>query len=305
MARQAIFPRFPWGGIFINETGIRASVLPRLYLNETAVLPAVVSTPASGAIVIQGFAATAALTSAPAAGAIVVDGFAPRSDLTSAPATAAVTFTGFSPFSGLAVKAASSPAPASLGDVDFQQAMLRLLPRGRVWRRDPGSTLSALMLALAPTYARGMQAAAQVLIDASPATTENLLVEWEESLGLPDTCTASNPSIEQRQAAVRAKWGARGSLTIAYFVALAANLGFTITITEFTPFTVDRPCDEALCEPEWSYVWQVNAPQVVTFYFAVDESGVDDPLEVYDAGELVCRIRADAPAETIVFFTFS
>ncbi len=325
MARQAISPRFPWGGIFINETGTRDAVLPRLYLNETAALPAVVSTPAGGAIVIQGFAPSGALSSAPAAGAIVfqgfaptaalasaasagavaVHGFAPRSDLTSAPATAAVTFTGFSPFSGLAVKAAASPAPASLGDVDFQQAMLRLLPRGRVWRRDPGSTLSAVMLALAPTYTRGMQAAAQVLIDASPATTENLLVEWEASLGLPDACTAANPSVEQRKAAVRTKWGARGSLTIAYFVALAANLGFTITITEFAPFTVDKPCDEALCEPEWSFVWQVNAPEVVTFYFAVDESGVDDPLEVYDAGELVCRIRADAPAETIVFFTFS
>jgi uncharacterized protein YmfQ (DUF2313 family) len=195
--------------------------------------------------------------------------------------------------------------PPVYGATDFQQAMMRLLPRGRVWRRDPGSTLSALFLALAPTYVRNMASAAQVLIDASPATTQNLLTEWEASLGLPDACTAANPSVEQRQAAVRAKWGARGSLTIAYFVALAANLGFAISITEFTPFAVDQPCDESLSEPEWSYVWQVNAPEIVTFYFSVDESGVEDPLEVYDAGELVCRIRADAPAETIVFFTFS
>jgi uncharacterized protein YmfQ (DUF2313 family) len=165
--------------------------------------------------------------------------------------------------------------------------------------------LSALFLALAPTYVRNMASAAQLLIDASPATTQNLLAEWEASLGLPDACTAANPSLEQRQAAVRAKWGARGSLTIGYFVALAANLGFAITITEFAPFAVDQPCDASLCEPEWAFVWQVNAPEVITFWFAVDESGVEDPLEVYDAGELVCRIRADAPAETIVFFTFS
>ncbi len=195
--------------------------------------------------------------------------------------------------------------PPVYSATDIQQAMLRLLPRGRVWRRDPGSNLSAMFLALAPTYVRNMAAAAQVLIDASPATTQNLLAEWEASLALPDGCTAANPSVEQRQAAVRAKWGARGSLTIAYFVALAANLGFAVTITEFAPFAVDQPCDQALCEPEWSYVWEVNAPEVVTFYFAVDGSGVDDPLELYDAGELVCRIRADAPAETIVYFTFS
>ena len=97
------------------------------------------------------------------------------------------------------------PTPPAFGDADYQQAMLRLLPSGRVWRRDPASTLSAVMLALAPTYTRSTAAAAQVLIDASPATTQNLLVEWENSLGLPDPCTAPNPSIEQRQAAVRAK----------------------------------------------------------------------------------------------------
>jgi len=88
---------------------------------------------------------------------------------------------------------------------------------------------------------------------------------------MPDACTAANPSVEQRQAAVRAKWG-RAGRDDRYFVALAANLGFTITITEFTP-SRRQPCDEALCEPEWSYVAGKRA-QVVTFYFAVDESGV-------------------------------
>lgn len=195
--------------------------------------------------------------------------------------------------------------PPLFSAADIQQAMMRLLPRGRVWRRDPGSNLAALFLALAPTYVRNMQSASQVLVDASPATTSNLLVEWENSLGLPDACTAANPSVEQRQAAVQAKWGARGSLTIAYFTTLAANLGYTITITEFTPYTVDMPCDEPLLEPEWAFMWQVSAPEIVTFYFSVDESSVDDPLEIYDSGELVCRITTDAPAETIVFFTFS
>ena len=197
------------------------------------------------------------------------------------------------------------PSPPALGDADFQQAMLRLLPSGRVWRRDPDSNLSAVILALAPTYTSSTAAAAQVLIDASPATTQNLLVEWENSLGLPDPCTATNPSIEQRQAAVRAKWGARGALTPAYFIALADALGFAITITEFSPFAVDMNCDAPLLEPEWAFTWQVNAPQIVTFYFSVEDSSVDDPLETYDAGELVCRITRDAPAGTLVLFVFS
>ena len=88
--------------------------------------------------------------------------------------------------------------PPRFTDADFQQAMLRLLPQGRVWRRDSGSNLSALFLALAPAYTRNTEAAAQVLIDARPATTDNLLVEWENSLGLPDPCTAANPSLSAR-----------------------------------------------------------------------------------------------------------
>ena len=195
--------------------------------------------------------------------------------------------------------------PPIFGAADITQAMMRLLPRGRVWRRDPGSNLYALFLALAPSYVRNMASAAQVLVDASPATTSNLLVEWENSLGLPDACTAANPSLEQRQAAVRAKWGARGSLTTAYFTGLAADLGYTVTINEFVPFAVDMTCDAPLLDPEWSFIWEVSAPEIVTFYFSVEASGVDDPLEVYDTNELVCRIKADAPAETLVFFTFS
>ena len=195
--------------------------------------------------------------------------------------------------------------PPAFGDRDYQQAMLRLLPQGRVWRRDPGSNLAATLLALAPTYTRSTQAAAQVLLDASPATTVNLLAEWETSLGLPDPCSAANPSIEQRQAAVRAKFGARGALTTAYFITLAAALGFAITITEFRPFAADMACDLPDYDPAWAFAWQVNAPQITTFYFVADASGADDALETYDAGELVCRITRDAPAETMVFFVFS
>src|SRR5579862_8212652 len=196
-------------------------------------------------------------------------------------------------------------APPLFGKLDFRQALSRLMPRGRVWRDDPESIQTALMGALAPSYVRSAAAAAQVLIDANPTTTVNLLAEWEESLGLPDPCTASNPSIEQRQAAVAAKWAARGSLRIAYFTAMALALGFTITITEFTPYSVDQAIDLPLLDPEWSYIWEVDAPEIVTEYFSVDLSSVDDPLETYDAGELICRISADAPSETLVYFVFS
>jgi uncharacterized protein YmfQ (DUF2313 family) len=197
------------------------------------------------------------------------------------------------------------PVPPAFGDEDYHQAMLNLLPRGIIWRRDPTAILSATLLALAPTYTRSTQSAAQLLIDTNPDTTVNLLTEWEESLGLPDPCTPLNPTLLQRQAAVRAKFGARGSLSLAYYIALAAALGFTITITEFQPFNVGQVVGLPLYGPAWAFAWQINAPAVTTFYFSVGSSAVGDALTSYDAPELVCRITRDAPAETTVFFVFS
>jgi uncharacterized protein YmfQ (DUF2313 family) len=183
--------------------------------------------------------------------------------------------------------------------------MQRLLPRGRVWRTDAAATIPQVLLALAPTYTRSTAAARQVLVDANPDTTQNLLREWEESLGLPDPCTPLNPSLEQRAAAVRAKFAARGALNIPYFITLAAALGYVITITEFRPFSADMPCELPDYDPYWAFVWQVNVPGATTFYFSADESAADDPLETIDAPELICRIQQDAPAETTVIFLTS
>ena len=195
------------------------------------------------------------------------------------------------------------PAPPAFGDQDYRDAMLRLLPRGPIWRRDPSSILAATLQALAPTYTRSTTSAGALLVDAFPMTTLNLLPEWEQSLGLPDECTAPDASVLQRQAAVRAKWLGRGGSTTAWFVAMAAALGYAITITEFVPYTVDLPVDLPLVDEGWEFVWQVDTLALVTWYFSVDQSGVDDPLEDYTQSELVCRITREAPAGTIVFFT--
>jgi uncharacterized protein YmfQ (DUF2313 family) len=195
--------------------------------------------------------------------------------------------------------------PPQFGNLDYQQAMQRLMPKGRAWRSDAASNLSATLLALSPTYTRSTAAAAQVLVDANPDTTVNLLPEWEESLRLPDPCTPLNPTLQQRQAAVAAKFGARGGLSIAYFVNVAAALGSTITITEFTPFCADMVCDQPDYDPPWAFAWQVNAPDVTTFYFSADQSAADEPLQTWDSAELICRITREAPAETTVIFVTS
>jgi uncharacterized protein YmfQ (DUF2313 family) len=206
--------------------------------------------------------------------------------------------------SGEAVSVQPGRAPL-FAAADFAQAMANLMPRGIIWRRDPGSVLMQTLGALAPTYERNTAAAAALLVDAFPDTTTNLLPEWEASLGLPDPCSAANPSVAQRAAAVAAKFGARGGQSPGFFIALAAALGFVVTITQFWPFCADAACDGPDYDAAWASAWQVNAPQVTSSYFIADLSSADDPLETYDAAELVCRMTQYAPAHTTLIFAFS
>ena len=197
------------------------------------------------------------------------------------------------------------PVPPAYSEDEFAKAMARLLPTGRVWRWDDDSVLQETLRALAPTYVRSSAAAAQLLVDVDPSTTFNLLEEWEASLGLPDPCTPLGATIAQRQAAVRAKFAARGTLTKQYFIDLAGQLGIDITITEYSPshfgFLFGMPFGGA----EWANVWQVTAPAVTGFWFTAGGNVAGDPLRWYDNTEFICRIRQDAPAGTLVLFSFS
>jgi uncharacterized protein YmfQ (DUF2313 family) len=184
--------------------------------------------------------------------------------------------------------------------------MANLLPRGPAWTRDPGSNLMALMGALAPTYERSGAAAAMLVSDIFPATTEALIPEWEETLGLPDPCSASDPSTEQRQAAILAKFIGAGGQSVPYLTSVAAALGYAITITEFTPFMLGVATFGApLIGPGWESVWQVNAPTVTVSYFHFGESVFGDPFWTVGNSELQCRLQAIAPAHTLLIFKYS
>ena len=66
------------------------------------------------------------------------------------------------------------PAP-NLSDADFLRAFQALLPRGRVWNRDPDSTQTKVVAGLAKSYTRLTERCNNLLIEVFPATTYELL----------------------------------------------------------------------------------------------------------------------------------
>lgn len=168
----------------------------------------------------------------------------------------------------------------------YAAALRKLLPRGAIWRDDPDSNQGRVMTALAGSFERSDAAAVDLLADIFPATTTNLLPEWEASLGLPDACVGPGASLEQRRAQVVARLIAGGGLSIARYVLFAAELGFEIEVETYAPFRVGDTVGMPIGGDAWSFAWGVR---VIS-----NTSGLSSDV-------LLCELQAIKPAETVVF----
>ncbi|WP_334034766.1 YmfQ family protein [Burkholderia cepacia] len=184
---------------------------------------------------------------------------------------------------------------------DFTSALMALMPRGLAWPRDPDSVMGRTIATLAPIWSRHVAANNYLLVDAFPATTVELLPEWEAALGLPDPCAGETPSLAQRQAQVVARFTNTGGASIAYFINYAKNLGFDVTVSEFTPFRVGvHAAGDSVGVEGWAHTWRINAPSTTISYFRAGRSAAGEPLESWGNAVLFCEINSLKPAHTLV-----
>lgn len=195
---------------------------------------------------------------------------------------------------------------SSFGPPDFLRALLHLPPPGRAFSGDPDTVQAAVFTPPGNALA-SVHAAAVLLLEqeADPFYTELLLPEWEADWGLPDPCTPVAPTIAQRRAALLAKIAAQGGQSPAYFVAVAAAMGITITITEYSPFRLGSRLGSPLLGPGWQFVWQVNAPSITVRYLRLGSSALGERFATVSNTELACRLNQIRPAHTLLRFVYS
>ena len=184
---------------------------------------------------------------------------------------------------------------AALGQADFLQALQNLLPSGPAWPRDPDTVLNLELAAVADGLA-ALHARAGVLseTESDPSQTTELLADWESAFGLPDPCTPLNATVAQRRAALLAKIVALGGATPAYFISVAAALGYTITIRN--GISSDGT--------GWQHMWFVTAPSTTFSVFRTGQSAAGDYLTVYGNTMLECVLNRIKPAHTKLFFNY-
>jgi len=191
--------------------------------------------------------------------------------------------------------------------IDYLWQFQRLLPRGRVWHRGWGTMQAQELLTLMPTWARLHASANAVVPDVFPCSTVGMLPEWEATLGLPDPCTGPLPTVQQRTAAVCGKFVARGGSSRAYFIHLAASLGFQIEIDTFKPFYASQArAGDPLYSEEWAYAWRVTVQSESTvIYFRAGESSAGEPLADWGHDLLHCMFVQYAPADSIIIWGYA
>lgn len=140
----------------------------------------------------------------------------------------------------------------------FEQVLLDLLPNGPAWNRE-GVRLRSLVRAQAAELSRVDLRSAKLLAELDPATTFELLTDWEAMLGLPDC--GMPPTLEARRAAIAAKLLAQTGhdQSVSYWTSLLVALGWALLWVDKgrQVTTCVDDCIDPLWTDEWEFVWQL------------------------------------------------
>jgi uncharacterized protein YmfQ (DUF2313 family) len=122
---------------------------------------------------------------------------------------------------------------------DYVDPLAALLPTGPAWPREYDSVLMTLLGGLSQIWGDVDGRAADLLeIESDPRTTFELLPDWERAWGLPDPCYTAPQSIDERHLALVMRMTMLGAQSREFFIGVAAQIGYTITITEYRTFVV-------------------------------------------------------------------
>ncbi|UJX40884.1 DUF2313 domain-containing protein [Desulfovibrio sp. JY] len=157
----------------------------------------------------------------------------------------------------------------------------------------------------------------------TPLAALEWLEDYERVYGLPGDCRQQGLLLQERLALLAIALTERAAINRAYFIWLADQLGYAVTIEEFDQFRAGfSRAGERISNYEalfaagwragqslaqgapWQFVWMVHASGEPTTLFRAGVSGAGEPLVSWSNQLLECAIRNAAPAHTMVHFAY-
>jgi uncharacterized protein YmfQ (DUF2313 family) len=207
---------------------------------------------------------------------------------------------------------------------DYADAQLGLLPRGQAWPRYEGSTLVQAITGIAEYWGAVDGRAADLLeTESDPRATLELLPDWLRNWGIPDECIKQPMSIDEQRKSLVGKMTLMGAQSRNFFVAVAADIGYVIYISEYAPYMcgvsqVGDTRGQFNPSDPYQYRWQLG-PEEMRFYWTVhvsgqrfvyfrcngSQTGIDRLLLIGLFDDLECILRKWKPAHTDIIFDYS
>lgn len=190
---------------------------------------------------------------------------------------------------------------------DYAQQLTALLPPGPAWEAQLQPQLHALLEAIAQEFGRIDARSTQLMHEAFLATFHEALADWEQTLNLPDECLGGAGTVAERKAMVRMRLVEKGGQTPAYYVQLAARMGYrNARVQELRAprFGCSRFGRDHFGTWDAQFMWILHAGerQAGGSRFGLSVWGERFGGNPSDA--LVCVIRRAAPAHTLEFVDF-
>jgi len=189
---------------------------------------------------------------------------------------------------------------------DYLEQLKTLLPPGQAFPREAGTTLHSLLNGMAIELARVDGRGEALPVEANPASTNELLTDWERVAGLPDKCSGVlEQTLQGRKNALLTKLASTGGQSPGYFIDLAASLGYDVTIEEFRPFRAGMSrAGDSLTNGPWAFTWLIRAPEASVTEFRAGRSAAGERLRTWGNDTLECKINQLKPAHTIALFAY-
>jgi uncharacterized protein YmfQ (DUF2313 family) len=192
---------------------------------------------------------------------------------------------------------------------DVWTGLIGLLPRGWVWWRSQASNVGRSLYPLADAIATLEADAESMQDEIDPRTASQLLPDYERVLG-PDPAampSSSDPSLTQRRQTAFRRWTmSPGGQSAAYFIALCATMGVTITIDEFAPMAAGGfVAGAAVISSAQSRIWRVNLPATQVIPFRAGGSAAGNSIGAIVPIGVEAMLRLYGPADCLVVFNYT
>ncbi|MBI4209538.1 MAG: DUF2313 domain-containing protein [Deltaproteobacteria bacterium] len=157
-----------------------------------------------------------------------------------------------------------------MGDTEqdkYLGLLKQLFPIGKAWDLSENSNLTKLLGAFAQELGRVDQRVSDLIRETDPQRTEELLLDWEHFLGIPDDCSEEeieSLSLEQRRQQIVQKLTFVGGQNISYYIDMAKAFGLEeVEIKEYRPFRagINRAGD-TLTNGGWVFTFEMRSPQI-------------------------------------------